>query len=205
MGTAAIRAQPRLAGVVRSPPARALRVDNAVLGMALFLATEIMLFAGLVSGLLILRAGSAVWPPPDQPRLPALVTALNTLVLLLSAYTMTRATSRRPQPAAARVGRLIDTALLGMAFLAVQGVEWWRLLRYGLHASSSLYGATFYTIIGCHAAHVVVAVVALAVLVGRARSAARRRQPLPALDAYRLYWLFVVGIWPILYVLVYLL
>jgi len=173
--------------------------------MAIFLGTETMVFAALISAFLILRAGSGTWPPPAQPRLPVGITGLNTVVLLCSAYTMRRAT------AASRVERNADmvqwlgaTAILGVTFLGVQGIEWVRLLEFGLRASSSLYGATFYTLIGCHGLHVFVAVIGLlAVLWGvlRVRPAGRRDV---RLEVCQLYWLFVVGIWPILYVLVYL-
>src|SRR5262245_45181545 len=66
-------------------------INNARLGVMLFIGAEGMFFAGLLSAFLVFRTSSAVWPPPFQPRLPILVTAVNTLVLLWSAYTMHRA------------------------------------------------------------------------------------------------------------------
>src|SRR5262249_35210924 len=57
-------------------------LPSAVLGMLIFVSTEVMLFAGLVSAFLILRATAAgSWPPPGQPRLPLEETALNTAAL----------------------------------------------------------------------------------------------------------------------------
>ena len=61
------------------------------------------------------------------------------------------------------------TALLGLIFLSVQGYEWARLLQFGLTLSSSVYGATFYTIIGCHAAHVFGAVIWLLIILAMAK------------------------------------
>jgi heme/copper-type cytochrome/quinol oxidase subunit 3 len=189
---------------VREAIPRARPVENGVLGMAIFLATEAMLFAALISSFLILRAGSAAWPPPGQPRLPVALTGLNTLVLLASGWTMWRAAESTRRGERSAVLRWIGaTALLGTIFLIVQGAEWVRLLGYGLGASSSVYGGMFYTLIGCHALHVLAAVLALFYVL--ARTVGRRLQPTSAtLDACRLYWLFVVGVWPILYVLVYL-
>jgi heme/copper-type cytochrome/quinol oxidase subunit 3 len=171
--------------------------------MAIFLATEVMFFGGLVSAFLVLKAGALQWPPPDQPRLPVVVTGLNTLVLLASAWTMQRAA------AAVRTDRgplawLALSAGLGGLSLVVQGIEWVRLLEYGLTASSSRYGAAFYTLIGAHGLHVLIALVVLGVAMGAAaRGRFHAREP-ERFEPFRMYWLFVCGIWPILYVLVYL-
>ena len=67
------------------PPRSTPVVDNAVIGTIIFIVTETMMFAGLISGLAIVKAGAiGPWPPPDQPRLPIEATAFNTLVLLVS-------------------------------------------------------------------------------------------------------------------------
>jgi cytochrome c oxidase subunit 3 len=179
-----------------------VRIPNAVLGVLIFLGAEAMLFAGLISACVVLRAGSAMWPPLDQPRLPVAVTAVNTVILLCSGYTMWRAHAaiRRSQPADLRRW-LAATALLGGVFLLVQGTEWVRLLRYGL---TGVYGGVFYTLIGCHGLHVLGAlVVVLVVLRGAARGQYTARSH-ATVTACQLYWFFVVGVWPLLYVLVYL-
>jgi cytochrome c oxidase subunit 3 len=198
---------PRLVHGGGGPPAGGRRrgaVDNGVLGMALFLGTETMLFAGLISALLILRAANDAWPPPGQPRLPVGVTGLNTVVLLLSAVTMRRATSAARQRDCERAPRWLNaTALLGAVFLIIQGREWVQLVHYGLNASSSPFGATFYTLIGCHALHVLAALATLVVVRVRAGRWLSRDAGRGALDVCELYWFFVVGVWPILYLLVY--
>jgi heme/copper-type cytochrome/quinol oxidase subunit 3 len=96
------------------------------------------------------------------------------------------------------------TGALGLLFLIVQGYEWLRLIGFGLTVSSGVYGATFYTIIGCHGLHVFGAVVwLLAILIqaGRHKFSARRHTPV---EICAMYWAFVVGLWPLLYGLVYL-
>src|ERR1035437_519156 len=62
------------------------RVPNSVLGMIIFIATEIMFFAALMSAHTIAKAPvmGGVWPPAGQPRLPVERTAINTAILLLS-------------------------------------------------------------------------------------------------------------------------
>ena len=47
----------RLVSTEREPPV----VSNGVLGMTLFVLTEIMVFAGMISAFSIVRASSAVW------------------------------------------------------------------------------------------------------------------------------------------------
>jgi cytochrome c oxidase subunit 3 len=181
-------------------------VPSGVLAMAIFVATEAMFFAGLISAFLVLRAQSSDWPPIDQPRLPVELTGINTAILLASAWTMHRALRAFQRREAGSVRWLGVTALLGTIFLAIQGTEWVNLVRYGLTTSSSLYGATFYTLVGAHGLHVLAAVVALLVALRLAvrRSGRAEGAEWEWLEPYRMYWFFVVGVWPVLYVLVYL-
>jgi cytochrome c oxidase subunit 3 len=186
-------------------PARRPRLDNAWLAMLFFLAAETMFFAGLISAFFVLRLAAPVWPPPLQPRLPVVITGLNTLVLLASSAAMVAALrAGRRADGRALVERLATVAGLGGLFLAVQGYEWARLIHYGLTVTSGAYGATFYTLIGVHGAHVLGALVWLTVtlaLAARGRFADGR---MTGLRACATYWHFVVGLWPILYVTVYL-
>jgi heme/copper-type cytochrome/quinol oxidase subunit 3 len=185
-------------------PARRPAVPNVVLGTLAFLAAEVMFFGGLVSSLLILRAGAGPWPPPGQPRLPLEVTAANTLVLLASFWTVGRIRAVRGGGRREHVSWwLTVTVVLGAAFLAVQGIEWVRLVRHGLRLSPGIYGALFATVIGSHGLHVLGGLVVLAVTWRRAqRSIVTLRDD--TLMAVELYWRFVVMVWPILYVLVYI-
>jgi cytochrome c oxidase subunit III len=190
----------------RGPEPRRPRLDNGRLAMIFFLAAETMFFAGLVSAFFVLRLGAAVWPPPLQPRLPVLVTGVNTLVLLASSVAMVGAwRAARAGHHRALVERLAAAASLGVLFLAIQGYEWGRLIHFGLTVTSGAYGATFYTLIGAHGAHVLGALVWLAVtltMAVRGRFADGRTS---VLRACATYWHFVVALWPVLYVTVYLL
>lgn len=180
-------------------------MDNVILATLFFIGAETMFFAGLIFAFWILRLGSAVWPPPLQPRLPLGLTTLNTLVLLSSSFavlTAVRALAGGDRRGGLR--RLGLAAGLGALFLVVQGYEWVRLVHFGLTVSSGAYGATFYTLIGTHGVHVFGALVWLAVtlmLTARGRLTERPAR----LRACAMYWHFVVALWPILYVSVYLL
>lgn len=173
---------------------RASPAGNAAVGMSLWLFAEAMFFAGLISAYLVGRAGAEVWPPPGQPRLPVLSTAWNTLILLASGQTM-RLAWRAGDGARGLLG---VTAVLGLAFVLLQGGEWVRLVGFGLTTSSSLYGAYFYTLVGAHALHAVAGVLLVLAAWRLAGSAGLR-------TAAAMYWLFVVWLWPVLYILVYLL
>jgi len=175
------------------------------LGMLIFLGSETMLFGGFVAAFLVFRLGAPVWPPPLQPRLPVGVTGVNTGVLLLSGYTMWRALhAARAGNRAGAVKSLAQTGLLGATFLAVQGYEWARLLTFGLTASSGIYGGTFYTLIGAHAVHVLGALIWLALTLNGSSQSRYTARDQVRISLLGMYWLFVVGLWPILYLIVYL-
>jgi len=189
-----------------SEPTPRRPLDNLRVAILFFIGAESMFFAALISALFILRLGMPVWPPPLQPRLPIGVTAANTVVLLFSSVAMIlagRALSRNNRVGLVRW--LIVAAILGGIFLGVQGYEWVQLVRFGLTMSSSTYGTTFYTLIGTHALHVAGALVWLLAVLGLAAAGRVSRKRGAMVRGCVLYWHFVVGLWPILFVVVYLL
>jgi len=196
-------AMPRRHAPRPAPPAPP--VSNTRLAMIILLAGESMLFVGLIGTYLVFRLAAPVWPPPHLPRLPLTITVLNTLILLGSTLPITRALHavQRDQPAAAAAG-ITWTAGLGVAFLVVQGAEWIRLVAHGLTLGGSLYGATFYLLIGCHGVHVLGAVVWLAVTAVLARRGVFTAARHAALEMCAIYWYFVCALWLVLFPLVYL-
>jgi len=180
---------------------RAPLVPNGVMGMLIFVMTEIMLFAGFVSAFTIMRVSSPLWPPPGQPRLPATETALNTAVLLASgiALVLARRAYNRHAPSARKP--LLAAILLGAFFVLAQGREWVQLLAEGLTMRSSALGSFFYLIVGAHALH---AVAAIGGLVYVYRRLVRGWLPSSTFATAEVFWYFVVGIWPVLYWRVYL-
>jgi len=169
------------------------RLPNSVLAMIIFVATEIMFFAALISAHTIARATvlGGVWPPPGQPRLPVGHTAFNTAVLLLSGILLLvanrrAANGRRYERAWPYVAGAIVT---GVAFVLLQGAEWVALLREGLTMTSSTHGAFFYLIVGAHALHAVVAIVALAAVYFPMR---RGTLSPSTFAATQVFWYFVV-------------
>ena len=176
-------------------------IPSSVFGMLLFVVVEIMLFAGFISAFSIVKASAIVWPPPDQPRLPLEETALNTAALLASGVLLflARRTFRK-NPVGARKP-LLASMLLGGFFVICQGVEWVRLIAEGLTLTSSTLGSFFYTIIGIHALHAVAALILLAYAWWQLQKGWLESSLLAATEVF---WYFVVGVWPILYAVVYL-
>ncbi|HWH79312.1 MAG TPA: heme-copper oxidase subunit III [Candidatus Binatus sp.] len=178
---------------------------NAWLAVVMLLGSEAMFFAGLIGAYLVFRVSAAFWPPPFQPRLPAFVTGVNTVILLASALTMRLAVKSMRNGDRSQLLRFLGvTALLGAIFLSVQGFEWLELIRFGLTVSSSIYGGLFYTLIGFHAVHVLGALIWLAVVFRLARRGRYSKADHVGLQTCAMYWTFVVALWPILYGLVYL-
>ena len=112
------------------PPAPPVRPNptigsNARVGTLMFLGAEAMFFAGLIGAYIVFRFGSAIWPPPFQPRLPVGVTGVNTLILIASAVTMRWSLKAvRVNDRKMLIRCLAYTAVLGGIFLLIQGFEW---------------------------------------------------------------------------------
>jgi len=187
-----------------APVRRGRLAENGVVGMAIVVFVEVMLFAGFISAFIIVRNSTppGLWPPPDQPRLPVTTTAFNTAMLLASGMVLFlahRAFARRGARAAAP---LMGVAiLLGGFFVGFQGLEWVRLIGQGLTLTSSQLGGFFYVLVGAHGLH---AAAALIVLLVDWRAMRADRLSGSAFGAAQLFWYFVVLMWPVIYLMVYL-
>jgi cytochrome c oxidase subunit 3 len=185
-----------------SPIDRKKLIPSSVLGVTVFVLTEMMFFGGLISAYLIVKAGNIMWPPPDQPRLPITLTAFNTLFLVgsgIMVYLSNKSLARGDNAASKK--QLGVVILFGIVFVGIQGFEWMRMLGHGLTMTSSTYGSFFYMIIGCHALHVFGA---LAVLIGVFFKFSKPDFKHSSYWGIQVFWYFVVGVWPIIYILVYL-
>lgn len=189
-------------GLGPAGPQRSRIIPNGLLGMLLFVFSEAMLFAGFISAFTIVKAAAPVWPPPGQPRLPVEATAFNTGMLILSGLLLIWAHRSFHRGDRAAMLRPMWAALgCGAFFVIFQGYEWVQLIAQGLTLTSSPLGGFFYTIVGIHALHAVAAIG----LLGYACVRLQRGFLTPSLfGAAEALWLFVVGVWPFLYSVVYL-
>lgn len=180
-------------------------VSSTRLAMLILICAESMLFAGLVGAYIVFRGKLAVWPPAELPRLPVAVTALNTALLFSSAWPLTGALRAVRRPLTPGLSRLLwMTAGLGAVFLAVQGSEWVSLVGHGLTLGSGVYGGVFYVLIGCHALHVLIAMVWLATVAWFASRGVYSPARFEGVEMCAIYWYFVCALWGVLFPLVYL-
>ena len=188
-----------------SLPARRKVLPDGVLGMVVFVFTEIMLFAGLITAHTIVRTGAAagaMWPPYGQPPLPWQETALNTSALLASGIALLMAQLEWKSRGRDRMVSMLvaGAAVLGALFVVMQGREWTALIAEGLTMTSSTYGALFYLIVGVHGLHAVAAILALSWGWYRTHKEKLSRNQLASMAVF---WYFVVLVWPIIYWRVY--
>ena len=179
-------------------------VSSSIFATVILIMTEVMFFAALISAYMIIRSGAEEWPPWGQPRLPVFATALNSLTLLASAFCLHRSVKVFSLQISQSKQLLALAIVLGVVFVSVQGYEWVRLISFGLTITSSTYGGVFYLIIGAHGLHVIGGLLALLACLRRLNSTSQQLT-IDNLRAAQIFWYFVVGVWPVLYTLVYLL
>jgi heme/copper-type cytochrome/quinol oxidase subunit 3 len=179
-------------------------VSSSIFATVIMIMTEVMFFAALISAYMIIRSGAEEWPPWGQPRLPVFATAINSLTLLASAFCLHRSVKVFSSQASQSKQLLALAIALGIVFVSVQGYEWVQLISFGLTITSSTYGGVFYLIIGAHGLHVIGGLLALLACLRRLNSTSQQLT-IDNLRAAQIFWYFVVGVWPVLYTLVYLL
>jgi cytochrome c oxidase subunit III len=182
------------------------RVDARLLGMYLFIGSEIMLFGSFFTAYFFARvvSGPGEWPPAPY-ELPVYLALLNTIILVSSSFTMHWAlTSVKRANRAGLVAGLLLTFLLGLTFLLIQAREYTRL---GFSPHDLAFGSTFYGLTGLHGAHVFVGLNLL--LYALIRSIRGHYGPEPhahlGVELPGIYWHFVDVMWIVVYVTVYVL
>ena len=177
-----------------------------LVGMLLFLSSEVMFFGGLFATYFSARASFAgAWgPPPGAPELEILPVPLPiTLILLTSSLTMHWAVRAIGRGDSGRLRLwLVVTLGLGLVFLAGQVYDYTTL---GFGISDGVYGTVFYTLTGFHGAHVFGGVVGLSILTARAGQGQFSARNHVAVEAVSYYWHFVDAVWVALFTTLYLL
>lgn len=172
--------------------------------MWVFLASETMLFGGLISSYLLYRGKSVVGPyPHDIFNIP--YTSVSAFVLLASSLTMVLALAaiQRGEDARFRVW-ILATAMLGMIFIGGQIYEFTTFAREGLTLHTNLFGSTFFTLTGFHGAHVTIGILMLLTLASMSAQGRIGKQNNLPVELVGLYWHFVDIVWIVIFTVVYL-
>jgi cytochrome c oxidase subunit III len=129
---------------------------------------------------------------------------VNTLVLVMSSFTMELARSAAGgQKARACARWLLATLLLGFVFVGGQLVAWRELVMRGLYVASNPGSFFFYSLTATHALHLLGGLLALAGVVLFAGSLARKNQQQTAIGVMALYWHFMDVLWLYLFALLF--
>lgn len=179
-------------------------VSTTKFAMWLFLASEVLFFAALISAYVLLRITSPSWPDVSELLNVPLV-AVNTSILLISSVTMVYAFAAIEDGNQSRQRLfLIATAVLGTIFVSVQALEWSELIAHGETATSSAFGSTFYVLTGFHGLHVVIGILFLVLTIYRASRGRYSQAEHDGVELMGLYWHFVDIVWIFLFTIIYL-
>jgi cytochrome c oxidase subunit 3 len=179
-------------------------MPTALVGMLLFIASEVMFFGGLFATYFNARASSAGgWHPPEGGHLDLPLAAVLTAILVASSFTMQFGVwaIRRGDQGKLRLWTGI-TLGLGILFLAGQLYDYSQL---GFGLSDGVFGTVFYTLTGFHGAHVFGGVVGLTIVLARATRGQFSGRNHVAVEAVSMYWHFVDVVWIFVFSTIYLL
>jgi cytochrome c oxidase subunit 3 len=211
--TAESPALPAVAGAPADPHAAASAhvqrgISNPILGMILFITSEVMFFSGLFAAYFATRAANAPWPPNAFAHIldPLGVIMIATIILILSSFTCQFAVwSIRRGDRRGFVRNIAFTFVLGIIFLLMQVYDYAILFSEGLTLGSGPFGTTYFTLTGFHGAHVFGGVLMLGVLLYRGMAGQFSAKHHDAVEAVSLYWHFVDVVWILLFSILYLL
>ena len=182
---------------------RSSRVDAQLLGMLLFIISEVMLFGAFFTAYFFFRVvANDEWPAAGT-ELPVLIAGVNTAILLSSSLTMHWAlvAAKSENRWGMRAG-LTTTFLLGLTFLMIQINEY---VHIGFSPQDSAQGTVFYGLTGLHGAHVFIGLTLLLFVTIRAFRGHFTAKEHRGVEIPGIYWHFVDVMWIIVYVTVYIL
>jgi cytochrome c oxidase subunit 3 len=188
-------------------PHREAGLPTPLVGMLLFIASEVMFFGGLFAAYFNARASFVgPWGPEAFGGEPLEIMPIAlpiTIILIASSFTMQFGVwaIRRGDQRAMRFWTLV-TLILGVIFLIGQAYDY-SVLGFGI--SDGVFGTVFYTLTGFHGAHVFGGTVGLSILTARASQGQFSARNHVAVEAVSIYWHFVDVVWIALFSTLYFL
>src|SRR6266487_2813215 len=186
------------------PPANlSSRVEPQLLGMLLFIISEVMVFGAFFTAYFFIRVAQGDPWPAHGTTLPVEVAGVNTAILVSSSLTMHWA-----QTAVKNGNRLglkagiLTTFLLGCTFLFVQINEY---ANIGFAPHDFAQASVFYGLTGLHGAHVFIGLTLLAMVTVRSFRGHYTQEEHRGVEVPGIYWHFVDVMWVVVYSSMYLL
>lgn len=176
-------------------------IPTAKMGVWWFLASEIMLFGGLIASFIVFRLGGPGWAEASH-HLSVTLGALNTLVLLTSSFTVVKAFVAAERGDARALRMHLGLTILGaLIFLAIKAIEYTTEIRAGFTPAAGIFWSFYYTMTGLHALHVLGGIVINGVVLAIEGAGAKNPH---RVELAGLYWHFVDVVWIFLFPLLYL-
>jgi cytochrome c oxidase subunit 3/cytochrome o ubiquinol oxidase subunit 3 len=171
-------------------------------GVLLLILSEISFFSVFLVAYLFYIGRSLNGPyPADLLEFPV----LGTVCLLSSSVTIMLATRALGSNAVGRFGAwLFVTFALGVSFLVLTALEWQHLMQNGLTIRTNLFGTTYYSLVGFHAAHVTLGAGIMGLLLVLTSRGAVTRVHSERVELFSWYWHFVDGVWVAVATVVYI-
>jgi cytochrome c oxidase subunit 3 len=182
-------------------------ISNPVLGMLLFIVSEVMFFAGLFAAYFNVRALSPEWPPAEIHGfgINAIIVVATACLVTSSFFAQTAVRAIRRGDRTTFLRAIAITLTLGITFLVLEFSDWTLLYSEGITLDSGTFGTTYFTMTGFHFAHVLGGVVMLSVVLYRGMLGQFSAQHHDMVEATDLYWHFVDIVWVLLVITLYLL
>ncbi|NLX00244.1 MAG: heme-copper oxidase subunit III [Actinomycetales bacterium] len=187
-------------------------------GTMVWLASELMFFAGLFAMYFTLRANVPAQWDANIPKLNFWFALANTTILVISSVWCQLGVWKAEAGQVARTGGLFEfskwgmrewyvlTYIFGAIFVSGQVLEYAELVSHGVTLASDSYGSIFYLATGFHGIHVTGGLIAFLLIIGRSFTT-RRYTHAQATGAVvtSYYWHFVDVVWIALFATIYLL
>jgi cytochrome c oxidase subunit 3 len=186
------------------PPAnRSSRVEPQLLGMLLFIISEVMVFGAFFTAYFFIRiAQGDPWPAPGT-HLPVEVAGVNTAILVSSSLTLHWAqTSIKNGNRFGLKAGILTTFLLGCTFLFIQINEY---ANIGFAPQDHAQQTIFYSLTGLHGAHVFIGLCLLLFVTIRSFRGHYTPEEHRGVEVPGIYWHFVDIMWIVVYTTVYVL
>jgi cytochrome c oxidase subunit III len=179
------------------------RVEPQLLGMLLFIISEVMVFGAFFTAYFFIRVVNGDHWPARGDELPKLVAFVNTCILVSSSFTIHWALvcARKGNRYGLQAG-MLTTFLLGLTFLFIQINEY---VHIGFSPQDSAQASVFYGLTGLHGAHVFIGLTLLAFVTIRSFRGHFTPEQHRGVEVPGIYWHFVDVMWIIVFTTVYIL